>query len=125
MSGSSVCVRNFDQRRDYASGLVLVFLSMRSHNLQIGSIVSRRGLRFAPPVERLRKIKLGIRLTGFDSDGALPAIHGLIAVPPTLRQKSVIHQCIGVPRPMAKNLLYCAYASASRPASIKPRAYAS
>src|SRR2546422_2196382 len=74
MIGGNVCVRNFYQSGDYASGLAAVFASMRSHDPQIGSIVPRRGLPFAAPVERLRKIKLRICLTGIDIDGALPAI---------------------------------------------------
>jgi hypothetical protein len=68
-----------------------VFVAMSCHNLQIGSIVSRRGLRFTASIERLRKIDLGIRLTEVDIDGALPAIDGLIAMPQALRQKPVIH----------------------------------
>src|SRR5256886_16463769 len=78
---------------------------MRGHDLQIGSIVSRRGLYLAAPVLRLGKIVLGIRLTGIDIDGALPAINGLIAVPQALCQKPIIHQRIGVAWPVAKHLL--------------------
>src|SRR5437016_11692285 len=74
-------------------------------DLQIGSIVARRGLYFAAPVLRLGKIVLGIRLTGVDIDRALPAINGLIAVPQALCQKPIIHQRSGVTWPVAKHLL--------------------
>jgi len=108
MIGGNVCVRNFDQSGDYASGLAAVFASMRSHDPQISSIVPRRGLPFAAPVERLRKIKLRICLTGIDIDGALPAINGRLAVPLALRQDPEVHQRINVPWPTAKDLLVLA-----------------
>src|SRR2546429_2758827 len=102
--GSSACVGNFDEGREHRCRFIAVFVSMRSHNLQIGSVVSRRGLCFVAPVQRLRKIELRIRLAGVDIDRALPAINGLIAVPLALGQKPIIHQCIGVPWPMVKHL---------------------